>query len=137
MVVISFRGCEAIPFERYFLLFLLRRSRFVGRAALPVLVKIYIISARGNAEMVFRGTEPLKFTRHCHFFFSISGNLRTRNETSVAYDDTNDINTGEGNCFALSRHRSKCASSCNRDARDARGEVFSRKDYRCVRFRLR
>lgn len=98
---------------------------------------LYNIGDKGNAEMVFRGTEPLKFTRHCHFFFSISGNLRTRNETSVAYDDTNDINTGEGNCFALSRHRSKCASSCNRDARDARGEVFSRKDYRCVRFRLR
>lgn len=76
--------------------------------------------------------EPLKFTRFSVTFFFLSLEIYARaNETSVAYDDTKDINTGKGNCFASNRCRSKCASSCNRDAR---GEMFSVKDYRCVRF---
>lgn len=82
--------------------------------------------------MVFGTVEIHSFL--CHFFFFLSLEIYARaNETSVAYDDTKDINTGKGNCFASNRCRSKCASSCNRDAR---GEMFSVKDYRCVRFRF-
>lgn len=133
MVVTSFRGL--LQFEWYSLLFLSWSFEVCRPSSSCPGGKFFVIptgrhATRDTLNDGFWNRWNSLVSLSLFFFLSLEIYARA-NETSVAYDDTKDINTGKGNCFASNRCRSKCASSCNRDAR---GEMFSVKDYRCVRF---